>query len=368
MAMKCFAFLMAILPGVLSAEELAVPHVFESGSPAVAAEVNENFRYLADSLTDTRRRLAEVETRIESSEATIASQTAELTLLLEQLPIVLGPEDLPVVIDQPGNYVLDQDIQMVLGQLEVLIDIVADNVVLDMQGKTVSTGAGEGMRIRGHSVEVRNGKMNAPLIVDESASGVRIENMDIYAIEGIGAWLNGGTTVIDSLSAGFVGILVSGGQHRFVNVWASGSEAAGLAARNSIVEIVDSEIVCFRPSACLDLESSNSIVSNNVIGSTTSLGMQIGGDSNIVKGNTFTGGADTAIEVRGTDNLILDNSSKPSSPAPGVLIPGTYGIHFFTDGNYFGGNLMSAEEPFALRDTTQIDLGGNQGFLVDGNQ
>ena len=41
---------------------------------------------------------------------------------------------------------------------------------------------------------------------------------------------------------------------------------------------------------------------------------------------------------------------------------GTNGITFFSDGNFYGDNIVWATVPFNVGATVQTDLGGNVGF------
>ena len=85
------------------------------------------------------------------------------------------------------------------------------------------------------------------------------------------------------------------------------------------------------------------------------------GDGNLILDNTLlilrTGTAQVAISIGGTGNIIRGNLVPPPS-----VFPWEAGIVFFQDGNFYGDNIISAEVPFDLQGTVQIDLGGNVGL------
>lgn len=351
--MKRFILAILFFPFALSADEVAVPHRFEAGMPAVAAEVNDNFEFLASELAEARASLGESEERLEAQESLIESFDEEIAVLKNQLPVVLDPEASAIEITQPGFYVLNQDF---MGSLA----IAADDVLLDMRNYAIrAVSGGYGLRVSGFRVEIRNASLwDAPSIVEESAQ-VRIVNAHFR-----GLTLQGSTTIVDSSAGGYIGATVSGGRHVFRNVSFSGREGPAIRVEEGSIEVLDSTLKCLLAS-CLELQSSGHLVSGNVISPVVGRGIDLRGDSTIVKDNLFISSDPESagpIFVQGTDNLIIGNVSKPRIRDGGYVSRWSGGIAFTADGNYYGNNKMAAETPFSLGSTTQIDLGGNEGF------
>jgi hypothetical protein len=276
------------------------------------------------------------------------------------------------VIDKPGNWVLTRSWRFlnVPNQPEVVIDVVADDVVLDFRGFEVEVEGVGGIppatviNVQGNSFLLKNAVVT---VCCEGGRALRSTGFDTQ-IEG----LRGFSFEPIALQGDASGIRDSSFHARF---------GVELASRSTIENTVISCNV-----GCVKFKGNESRVLNSRIQPAQVLGMLIGGDGNVVAGNFVDspGGGpflDIAFEVSGNRNIVRDNTlSAAGDTGVAVKVSGTgnvidgnivaqtpdgnvsVGIRFEQNGNFYGDNRMQAAVPFDLGGTTQTNWGDNVGY------
>jgi hypothetical protein len=86
----CFLFVCSLMAVVAPtpAGEVAIPNTFQSGTAAVAAEVNDNFSAVETAVNDNDSRIAALEVLVATLQATVSSQAAAITTLQSELAAV----------------------------------------------------------------------------------------------------------------------------------------------------------------------------------------------------------------------------------------------------------------------------------------
>ena len=341
-----------------------VPHIFESGQPARASEVNENFGSLEEAVNDLVEAVRQLEEDAESAGATVLDFT-----------------NVVVEIDQPGFYVLDRDWD--LPGLSLVIS--ADRVTVNLRGYEIA-GGNPTVSITGNNVVVRNGRIlgNGPAKI----LGGRALLEDLY--------VRGGDT----------GLFVGEFEYFDGDAWSAGGDAATLR---------DSQFICDECVAITvvaeDVEiDGNAIrgaiggvwhesffwpdpryttpqITNNDIycGSGPCLIMEPLDGTFVIEGNRIWRGspdyAGPLVRIDGSDGRFVNNgiwgnfyafeiweSIGVQVNGSGNLIQGTYskdsdlrvGIQFTANGNAYRDNCLPGYEAIIdLGGTTQTDLGGN---------
>jgi hypothetical protein len=277
------------------------------------------------------------------------------------------------VIDQPGNYVLTRSwsFRATPDQPRVVIDVVANDVVLDF---------------RGFEVEVE-GVSGAPsiTIVNVQGNGFTLKNavVQICCEGGFAVRSTGIRTELEHLSGfTFERVLLEG---NFAVIRDSSFSARAGVDLGSWGTIMNTFVSC--RAGCVELAGNNSKLLNTRIQPADFLGVRIVGSGNVLAGNLidfFGGGPQltTAFDVQGDKNVLQDNTlSTGGETGVAVNVSGTAnviesnvvalaadggivatGIRFARDGNFYGDNRVTAAVPFELGGTVQTDWGGNVGY------
>ena len=165
----------------LSFAQTEVPHTFQSGQPARAAEVNENFSAVTSEIDANAAALADNEAAIQANAEAIVELSSDDVIVeltnpgpsvasgtgtLRPPPTVLNLSSLPLVIDEAGVYILDQDweIDVDSGFMAALIDIQATNVEIDFREFKINTDyfLGTVIQVAGAgSARIMNGRIGA---------------------------------------------------------------------------------------------------------------------------------------------------------------------------------------------------------------
>ena len=329
-----------------------VPHTFESGTPARAAEVNENF--------------AALEQGIRQLEAVVVDG-------------VLDFSNPAIDISTPGYYVLDRNWNV--DGLSLLIS--ADDVTVDLRGYSLAKGE-QTILVTGNNVVVRNGHVSGIGAVATEGFGTVFENLTIDAeIDGVvlggeeeadgDTWpVGGGATLrFSSVRSDSVGVRVMSPratvQGNFIQGFAGALQVTELFypdERRWLGRVIDNRFSCVgrQEESCIYSNQRGTLFSRNTIAGLTQAAtgtVVVLGDQSQFLDNTFTAEVanfevpyqGTAIEVNGTKSVIRGTAMHS-------IIFNT-GIQFLQSGNAYGDNQVTAFNAFDLGATTQRDLGGN---------
>ncbi len=310
-----------------------VPHTFEAGQPARAAEVNENFSALETAVNDN-------ESAIQDNAAAIAALSSGDVTILD----LTDPD--ACTIDVPGYYVLDRNwLNTPRGDSEPPygcgIMIVAD-ATLDFRGFQIDGGEfwpGDQPVLRvatGSFATLRNGRIRGKdAAIGAPEATVRLEEMVI-----VGRALLGDGTVLRSRLFG-------------------NSEVDALQIRGTAI-VRDSDIHCTVP--CIAAGPGTAEIVNNRVTGDLYPTIVITGSGGIVRGNVITGTVlvdsnaegnivgwnilDGSIDVIGGANVLENN-----------IVRGD--VSFTMPGNFYGDNRITG----TFQGTAgQTDWGGNVSF------
>ena len=249
-------------------------------------------------------------------------------------PIAVAPQRIPdgriaiagpTVIEHPGSYVLTRDVQSTL----IGILITSSNVTLDLNGFTVSVGAGPpesqifGIQVMDAShVEIKNGIINLTagspntvgIVVGSDPYGDPTEGIVIRNVQIVGPFTQKGI-VIDA-----VGGIIEGSTVRadFIGIEASGS---ALTIRDNVV-VGETAIASGASSGCEIVRNTlfgrlwtnstfvgNRISRNTLRASDTQYPLlYVEGDFNLIDGNQLTGGL-LMFHIPSEGNLYRGNTA-----------------------------------------------------------
>lgn len=215
---------------------------------------------------------------------------------------------LPFTIQNPGSYCLSDNLTTT-SQTGPAISIVADNVLLDLNGYTISSGSfppDSGITSSGRSVTIRNGTLKgfAEAIRSAGRFGV-IEKMriqDCYFI-GINVYYSNGTVVRDNQVVNTAGTSsIGGGVVSAISV----SGSSNIILNNDIVETLTSASAS---ADAIDLNPSDrTVVENNRIEHTTGTAIYVSSNSsNAVVVNNRIVRASQGVWFRSSTGLFRDN-------------------------------------------------------------
>jgi parallel beta-helix repeat protein len=192
------------------------------------------------------------------------------------------------VIDDPGEYVLTRDFS---GEGRgPCIDIQADGVVLDGDGHRFYSGGGQGIRVTGQDVIVRNVRTGGwgPHIEIEDTTGARIESSSLRSADC--ATINRSRDVVIT-GCQFLGeyTVVTGGGNHNIRIEDNVGNMEG-----SAVDFTDTH---------------HSTVRRNQFESEYGL-LRLEGDFNTIEKNHLTQFLSPAITVRGRKNQIVRNTTR----------------------------------------------------------
>lgn len=280
------------------------------------------------------------------------------------------------VIDKSGDWVLNRnwrfDDPADIGP--ILIDVVADNVVLDFRGFEIAVGLFDAppvitvIRVQGDNFTLMNAEASicceGGSLLHSTGHATRIFRLNGSSHDPI--TLEGDDAVISDSSIGtHFGVSVAASSSRIQNNFIgciafclvfSGDE--NVALNNRIQP--DQEVA-------LRVTGNGNVLAGNFIdvqptGPDVEIGLRVDGNSNVVRDNTFAvnGFLDVAIDVSGTGNVLDANIADRIVESAQSRI--SVGIRFQSDGNFYGDNRMQATVPFDLGGTTQTDWDGNVGY------
>jgi len=278
------------------------------------------------------------------------------------------------VIDQPGNYVLNRSWSfkdLPDGPLSI-IDVVADNVVLDFRGFAIDV---EGMpdtafitviKVQGRLFTLKNAEITICCGAQASALrstgvGTEIQGFRGYSFDAMS--LAGRASVIrDSTFHARFGVGLSS-FGRIENTFIScKSGCLGLGGDQN--KVLNSHLLPGEGSGLL-IAGNNNVIAGNLLdfpsqGPELEIGIDVGGNGNVVRDNTLAIGGETfvAMNVSGTRNVIDGNIGAVVDTQGSIL----RGIRFEQNGNFYGDNRMQTAVPFDLGGTTQTDWGDNVGY------
>lgn len=361
---RIFLLCVALSSSGLTFAQTEVPHTFETGQPARAAEVNENFTALETAVDDNATALATNEAAIQQNSAAIAELASGDAIVLD-----LSDPD-ACVIDQPGYYILDRswdwrisgEVGCAAESMEfetILIHISADDVIFDLNGFGLFDDMfGENftlLDVTGSRVTVRNGTIEGGDVFDRQGIPLSISGADVL-IENISTtalWAGGRNIVISNSAVGFLVSLVGQGSILENSRIGPCFLLCVLARNDTIVRL---NRIDGGGDGGIAVRGDNVLIESNVVNLGGGPAISVDGNINTIVRNTLPAEPDNrriAIEVNGTENIIDANIITPTHAV---------GIMFRVDGNYYGNNRVSAVTPFDLGGTTQTDWGGNVSY------
>ena len=364
-----------LLACVASLGQTQVPHEFESGQPARASEVNENFAALASAIDSN--------TTASDANAAAIQQLVDAVANESAAVLTLTSAD-SCTISEPGHYILDRD--WYFGSSEetcvsgagdgesTYVHITATSVLLDLRGYSLIGPVGSGIVVLqsdGSDVVIKDGKILGGQNSDADGNAIVSlgSNNHIRNIESNDVSLGGpGSSLSESIINGHVAI-----------------RAAGLLVENTLVRPAEDQ----DPFSCIAVSSSarNSIIRNNHCRPGQGGGIYVSGDESLVEGNVILEEATTsfdgpeygilvnaddvmvlrnillstgvqqgpaAIMVNGARNIVDSNLVSPQGYVDGIDIPGA--------GNYIGANRVSVSGTPYVDTADDVDWGGNVSF------
>ena len=282
---------------------------------------------------------------------------------------VLHLSALHIVIDQPGMYVLDRNWLIpgpgVFTEFGArIIEITANDVVLDLRGFTIDTpdAEGSGIYIGGANVTLRNGKLTALLAVDGASTVIDSVVMEGLRVNGPDAIVRNSS--LESGSGRGDRFLIEGNRFDCVTTCASLSGDGGVFRNNQLYRGGSQS----GSGGVLSVSGSANTIENNYFESVELYPSAIfvrNGRQNVIAHNTMVmtqglGGGAAIIVHGGSENVIDGNIANHSTPN----VRWEEGVEFAlgATGNFFGNNRMKADTPFAQHSGPQVDWGGNVGY------
>jgi hypothetical protein len=255
----------------------------------------------------------------------------------------LGCSYYPQIITQPGGYNLAGNITLPAGCGADAIDVKADNVVIDLNGNTITgTGAGTGIGING-----------------ATHSNVTVKNGSIVKMGGGGVVLGEGASVVDLTASSNGtknginenGIFIEDGSVRHVH--ANSNSLAGILA-NEGTEVSDSVA---NNNVYGILLNSGGTVLHNVVIANGYVGIAALSYDSVVSGNT--------IEANGFDSTLGVGAGiwGAGQISNNTVVENAEGIAVLSDPTSIVGNTIGKNSSFGITDGTPfLSYGNNQFF------
>ena len=359
-----------------------VPHTFQAGQPARAAEVNENFSAMETAVNDNASALAVNETAIQQNTAAITAFSSDEVTILD----FTDPD--ACTIDEPGYYVLDRswdfsqpDPQGACNDSGVPgtggVKITASNVTLDLRQFELKLKRPAGSDI-------------SETVVGTGADNVTVRQGTLVGLTGIGPYMNelGSVTVENMTIYGDVNLRVGSVLNSHLEGPGRLAQFRGCKDVNcGAVVVLDSTLICTtRRTKCIVTDTSvgnrfsSVVIRNNRITGTGGIYVRGSPSNTIIEGNlikiSMDWHTDNAIWAFGPAIVARNTIFSDSGIGNGILIWDTgaivesnlikgtgVGINFreLSHGNYFGNNRISAITPFEGTND-QTDWGGNVSF------
>jgi hypothetical protein len=353
MAMNRTIAVATLLVATTAFAQTEVPHDFESGQPARASEVNENFDALEAGINANSADIQDLQDAQGSPDP-----SAPMIFDLEGDWTTPAPE-----IDVPGLYLLGRDLRDPDGEIQdPALVISANNVTLDLGGRSLN-GYYLGLLVTGNNVIVRNGRISGESGIESNGARNVFEDLIVsggISIAGDDSVVRNSRTSANQQYGG--GIYALGN-----NALVEGNRIEGLETGLLVGElaqgarIIDNYLECqtLGFSDCLYVRGDANLIIRNQLFSLDTATINISGSRNLVSDNIVLNNkqpGSTAFTIEGTANIIRSNLVMPTGE------PWATGILFTQDGNYYGNNQVSALAAFVVGGTTQTDLGGNVQF------
>jgi hypothetical protein len=233
-------------------------------------------------------------------------------------------------LSSPGNYFLTRNLTAA-GDCLV---IAADNVAIDMKGKTIS-GNGTGAAIFDGSIQhpfaiIRNGTIrNFQIGIDLDNSGLAtISNVDSSKNVGDGIFIDRCCNTLDAITAngnGGTGILIASDDSSLSRILANGNGAGGILVTDCCNTLVAST-VSNNTGNGVEMDGCCSFVLSSNIQKNTGIGIQLSsGDNGVIKSNTSKNGGDGMEFPNSGDNMVTASTSNRNGGA-GIDIGARFGI------------------------------------------
>jgi len=268
----------------------------------------------------------------------------------------------PTTITADGKYIVTRDIAG--GGGAPVLDIAAPNVDIDLNGFTLSNGAGLSevilISVPVTQVTIRNGTLDGGGVsIDATVAGGG-EKIVIEDIKSQGAGADAihildienpviRRTVIEGASG--AGILIDGLTLHLAKIEDNvirEVSGIGIAFANGSATIRNNKVNSLATSAVLLSAASGSLVSENtVVGGAGTGILLVNGDGNRIVDNVVRDMGFHGIQIDGlsTDNVALDNTVSNC----GFVLPGGSGMFVMGDRNQIERNLLNANSGFGLR-------------------
>jgi hypothetical protein len=276
------------------------------------------------------------------------------------------------VIDEPGNWVLNRSwtFESSPDLAAIIIDVVADEVVLDFRGFALEVTGLSGIpsttlvNVRGNSFVLKNAELNAccegGLTLRSTGRATVIEGLRGFSFDGV-ALEGDEATIRDSVFHARFGVGVASRSVIVASDIGCRSFCVGFAGDGN--QLLNSRITAFDVRA-LRINGNGNVLAGNFINQETAVGphttFDVRGDRNILRDNTIvaSGEVNVIFDVLGTENVIDHNVAAGTAGNGRAQV----GVRFGRDGNFYGDNRMAAGTPFQVGGTLQKDWGGNVGY------
>ena len=325
-----------------SGAQTEVPHEFEAGQPARAAEVNANFNALGDAIDANATAIGDNTAAIEANAAAIAALPGTGAIVLDL------SDAADCVVDTPGYYILNRSWLLTPAgtseppygcQLQIATD-----ATLDFRGFTIDVGDSWPGDMPAITVSA-----GATLAISNGA--IRSEDVAISAPEA-------NLVVTTMRLTGLVDF--SGGSIRNSSIANFKGDVNAIRVRGNGV-IRDSDVRCVVP--CIESGPGGTVeVFNNTISGDLYPTVVVTGPGNLIRNNRITG---SVLLTGSADNSIVAWNTFDGNmdvEVSGVVIDSNIGsgdMNFSASGNFYGGNRLSGQ----FNGTAgQTDWGGNVIF------
>jgi hypothetical protein len=233
-------------------------------------------------------------------------------------------------LSSPGNYFLTRNLTAA-GDCLV---IAADNVAIDMKGKTIS-GNGTGAAIFDGSIQhpfaiIRNGTIrNFGIGIDLDNSGLAtISNVDSSKNVSHGIFIDRCCNTLDAITAngnGGTGILIASDDSSLSRILANGNGAGGILITSCCNTLVAST-VSNNTGNGVDMDDCCSFVLSSNIQKNTGIGVKLSSDDNgVIRSNTSKNGGDGMEFPNSGENMIVASTSNKNGGA-GVDLGARFGV------------------------------------------
>lgn len=278
------------------------------------------------------------------------------------------------VIDAPGDWVLNRSWSFEYrGEIPLnVIDVAADNVVLDFRGfrvevhrtsdiarVTLINVQGRAFTLKNAVVSIGDGQQSSALRSTGDATtidGLSGFSLDTIDLQGHSAVIrNSAFHVRNGVNLSSTGTI----ENTFIGCNSTCMNFAGDQNKLLNSRIRPGQFVGLRVRGDGNLLAGN-VIDFPAMGPELQIGFDVQGDANVLRNNTLATDGETyvVLKVSGTGNILDGNVGAVVGPQGAIAT----GIRFEQIGNFYGDNRMDTAIPFDLGGTTQTDWGGNVGY------